>query len=116
MSSIIVKGMKMRKSCYGGIGCDCDFIKEIDGNFVCSRTGKSICGCNDHCLPDCPLVEIPIPHGNLIDKEKVISACQREICTSCNDNVAGRCTGGGNCWVLKALNIIAEAPAVIQAE
>lgn len=114
--SSVVKGMNVSESCYGGIGKDCDFIKEINGNLVCSRTGHPISGCYFHRPVDCPLEEVSTPHGNLIDKEEVISVCKREICNSCNDNFAGRCTNDGNCWILKALEIIAESPTIIKAE
>ena len=64
--SVIVKGMEMPECCY-----DCPFIRtSFAGDYYCAK-GK---GDEDDLkklysqrMADCPLVEIPAPHGRLID-------------------------------------------------
>ena len=55
--SIIIKGMDMPKSCW-----ECEI-------FGCSLRDK-LAHIEDR-NPDCPLVEIPTPHGRLIDRDAV---------------------------------------------
>lgn len=58
--SLLVKGLKMPKNCTycDSIGLNvaigCPIMTGINGRAT-----------------DCPLVEIPVPHGDLIDKEKL---------------------------------------------
>ena len=69
--SILIKGMKMPKNCY-----DCPFIRaSYAGDYYCAMGNsteddlKKICGQK---MADCPLVEIPAPHGRLIDADKLL--------------------------------------------
>ena len=55
--SIIIKGMDMPKSCW-----ECEI-------FGCSLRDK-LAHIEDR-NPDCPLVEIPTPHGRLIDEDNI---------------------------------------------
>lgn len=122
--SLFIEGATMPETCW-----ECIDKHRLDHAAKCTIHNNlyhRLMNINDpilrqHRAEDCPLaeaVEVTESHGTLIDKEKVIAECKRTICTTCNDNVAGRCTerSGGNCWVLKALNIIAEAPAIVGAE
>ena len=69
--SILIKGMKMPESCSRcelvGDGSDavfswsCPFVGEI---YKIGRLTKGR-------LDDCPLVEIPTPHGRLIDADEI---------------------------------------------
>lgn len=68
--SVLIKGMKMPKCCeicpfnYDYFRCNAlgeKFDDKEEINFEMQR------------LSDCPLVEIP-PHGNLIDKDKLVNA------------------------------------------
>ena len=94
--TILVKGMKMPRNCF----C-CSMSQLEDGRLFC-------CMLRDEVLrrrvdPDCPLVEVPTPHGRLIDVKDV----QNEI-----DKVRpGRCYE--DAW---ALTVMDNAPTVIEAE
>lgn len=63
--SVIVRGMKMPKKC---LTCPCleynMFDDDIDG--YC-KTLKTKITNSDERHPNCPLVEILIPHGDLVD-------------------------------------------------
>lgn len=69
---VYIKDMKMPEKC-----CACPMCKEDDLGYMYSYcTGK----CND--IPNlglgekpewCPLVEIPTPHGDLVDKDTFMS-------------------------------------------
>ena len=58
--SVLIKGMQMPKNC---TYCDSIGLNVAIGCFVMT-------GINGRAT-DCPLVEIPVPHGDLIDKEKL---------------------------------------------
>ena len=71
--SVLIKGMKMPKGCLacpfmslGGDGCMM-WCKWLDGPLSewSKRGGKW-----RH--PDCPLIEVPTPHGPLIDADEII--------------------------------------------
>ena len=60
--SIIIKGMDMPKSCWecGMFGCSLnERLKHVE-----TRN------------PECPLIEIPSPHGRLIDADDFIDVCE----------------------------------------
>ena len=65
--SVLVKGMKMPKGCHSG--CP---LTDSDA-FTCQITGKDIVLYDEDtitCRPSwCPLVEVPTPHGDLIDSD-----------------------------------------------
>ena len=98
--SILIKGMKMPESCSRcelvGDGSDavfswsCPFVGEI---YKIGRLTKGR-------LDDCPLVEIPTPHGRLIDGDALIAAYDAQ-----HEGVAGR-----------ARKLMEEAPTIIEAE
>lgn len=54
--SVIVKGMEMPKNCAECFVTDETYCKHLwnDGRYICRH-------------PDCPLIEIPTPHGRLVD-------------------------------------------------
>ena len=72
MMSVIIKGMKMPSSCAScewsmlskmdlGMSCYCSIAKKTEGIDI-ARKGR---------MSFCPLVEVPTPHGDLIDKDKL---------------------------------------------
>ena len=65
--SVLIKGMKMPKNClmcqFHGFG---GYKNEL---IVCSLTGRSEGQLSN--VFGCPLVEVPTPHGRLIDAEKL---------------------------------------------
>ena len=71
--SVIIKGMEMPKDC---ISCEFSYPM-FEGIWYCGYTGKYIDEENDEeyyeaaYSYDCPLVEVPTPHGRLIDADKV---------------------------------------------
>lgn len=93
MSCLLIKNME-KPNCY-----DCPMMK-------CNKCkgGQAYC------------VEIPLPHGRLIDADLAIANIKKQICNSCNDNVAGRCTVIGNCHTLQILEMIATSSTIIGEE
>lgn len=63
--SVIIKGMDMPSSC-----ADCKLIIYADGTYVCPFSG--IMALNIGRQDSCPLVEIPSPHGKIIDADAEI--------------------------------------------
>lgn len=68
--SVLIKGMEMPKSCY-----ECQFCAGTFEGCIC------VMGCgllefepSKEIHPKCPLVEVPTPHGRLIDKDKLKNA------------------------------------------
>lgn len=66
--SVIVKGMKMPKSC-----CECkySYCEPISGLSRCNHTNLFIHDNNDKFPESCPLVGLPEHHGRLIDENEV---------------------------------------------
>ena len=66
--SVFVKDMKMPKGCHSG--CP---LTDSDA-FTCQITGKDIVIYDEDTITSrpswCPLVEVPTPHGRLIDSEE----------------------------------------------
>ena len=110
--SVIVKGMEMPYGC-----ADCDFCGGIimpDGIYCCdcpteASHGKNISDAinNDARADFCPLVEIPTPHGRLIDGDAYVKMmeekCDHE--SSLDEWVLKVCRGG-----------VSIMPTVIEAE
>ena len=66
--SILIQGMAMPNRCF-----ECIFLTTVP-NFFCLAGKRDLCA--EHGInisnPDwCPLVEIPTPHGRLIDADKL---------------------------------------------
>lgn len=76
--SILIKGATLPDSCWD---CEADFAYQIgcelwqDYEEFCERRH-----------PNCPLIEIPTPHGRLIDIEKLREefAMKKNICKECD--------------------------------
>lgn len=109
--SVLVKGMKMPKSCKEcqvsfGYGNDeyCPFLFEpndaIEDELMwkeCPKEGR---------LADCPLVEIPTPHGRLGDLDKLKA---QYVHGKADDEIE-------SAWISNIRRAIANAPTVIEAE
>lgn len=74
--SVLIKGMEMPASCLACPMCEQGTIHEWE--LYCGLTGDYIGHWDDKSLnnghrPDvCPLVEVPTPHGDLIDRDKLL--------------------------------------------
>lgn len=67
--SVIVKGMEMPTTC-----CNCKFREPFIDFAYCHLAEMDMeYEESDNCRhPDCPLVEIPTPHGRLIDADNLV--------------------------------------------
>ena len=98
--SVIVKGMEMPKNCKS-----CPLRYSSTGYTWCDITGESLALEIDMRNDTCPLVEIPTPHGRLIDIRSVEDG---KFVTVGNDYQR---------WWNGALeSVIDNAPTVIEAE
>ncbi|MBQ3285417.1 MAG: hypothetical protein IJH40_07225 [Ruminococcus sp.] len=97
MSDLIIKGMKMPKRCQA---CEFYYNDFSDGETSCLATGCEV-SIGDHCDKGCPLVEIPTPHGRLIDADKLSVRILRAMNNGRFDSVIG---------------MIDTAPTIIEAE
>lgn len=76
--SILIKGMEMPTNCgdcyFEQIGAEEDDYGDTFCISYCLLTEWRIALSNrdDMKLPSCPLVEIPTPHGRLIDKDELL--------------------------------------------
>ena len=59
------------------------------------------------------IIEIPRPHGRLIDADQLQTAIHGLLCENC---VTFSCEKGIGCLIEDVFNLIDEAPAVIEAE
>lgn len=75
--SLMIKGMNMPMSCWR---CNCRHlagdlyfckIMKGDGSVTCVEEY------NDKRHPDCPLIEVPTPHGDLIDRDDLLYEINR---------------------------------------
>lgn len=92
--SILIKGMEMPKNCHG-----CwitDYCLEYHFGIFANGNGKP-----------CPLVEIPTPHGRLIDADAI-----RYTYT------IARSDDDGHNWIVRAVerDEIDDMPTIIEAE
>ena len=71
--SVLIKGMDMPKYCWS-----CPMIQVMVGKKYCGRTLSDIKN-SDIKLPDCHLVEVPTPHGRLIDETPMLRALEYTV-------------------------------------
>ena len=96
--SVLVKGMEMPQGCYlTASPWHCIFCEGL----MCNLLKKYAPPRCDERLKDCPLVEVPTPHGKLIDMDELLK-----------DAFYMRYGVG---WLIP-MESIAEAPTVIEAE
>ena len=102
--SVIVKGMEMPKNCMS-----CPFPAVGVDAYYChcpTQDGKECDFKYANTIPDdCPLVEIPTPHGDLADKDKLM----QEIMDSDLDHLQR------DDW-REVIQIVSDADVVIEAE
>ena len=102
--SILVKGMKMPRDC-----CDCPCHNGENGR---CQIAKEVTGGKRPY--DCPLIEVPTPHGRLIDPDKlyeVISLNYKDLDST--EDFMG--IGYDHC-IGDTLIVIRQASTIIEAE
>jgi len=100
--SVIIKGMKMPKNCD-----NCDLIQfddeGLEAHCPLSPYYRWYGTPPDYRPEGCPLVEVPTPHGDLVDRDDLIDEINRATFVKRYDyNVA--------------YNIVADAETIIEAE
>lgn len=65
--SVLIKGMEMPKSCFNCKMMVAKAVNEIEIMKYCCFLRKTALGVNRR--KDCPLIEVPTPHGRLIDAD-----------------------------------------------
>lgn len=101
--SVLIKGMKMPNNCM-----ECDIKAEDDDGPYCPFT--KVMALNIGIQNDCPLVEVPEPHGRLMDIDYIIRKyIDSDIEKFNNSDVK---------IVLQNLkaNLLSNAPTVIEVE
>lgn len=95
--SLIIKGSIMPLMCEECLCYDCD-------DYSCKATGRGVIEYRYHGRPDnCPLVEVPTPHGDLVDRDDLIDEINRVTFVKRYDyNVA--------------YNIVTDAETIIEVE
>lgn len=97
--SVLIKGMEMPKRCF-----DCPFMISRDNDDCILQSDEANAKFNswDDMKASCPLVEIPTPHGRLVDADKLFE----EI------NIADEYGAD----MSDILRFVIDAPTVIKAE
>ena len=108
--SVLIKGMEMPSSCndclfghwsnlYQAVFCELLNFKDYPADYTGYKAKR---------LDKCPLVDVPTPHGALIDRDALRNAVYRHLCIKGEENLlpAEKSVFG---------NII-KAPAIIEAE
>ena len=109
--SVIVKNMEMPTTCY-----NCKFREPFIDFAYCNLAEMDMeYEKSDNCRhPDCPLIEIPTPHGRLGDLDKLWDRMYNYI-----DNEGAKMPYGDNDFMIhrdSACELIEDAPTVIEAE
>lgn len=102
--SILIKGMKMPQTC-----TMCWFSP------ICPVWVKEVSRYKgyDNRLPNCPLVEVPTPHGRLIDADKLHKVMYHRAFETDGDTM-----WQSGCWVrYRAIEQVQDSqPTIIEAE
>ena len=116
--SVLIKGMEMPKGCFF-----CPMRIKIDPDTIrCLATGndfeETLAGTIERRNNgNCPLIEIPTPHGDLIDRDEVIKAIGRRphVGIGINDD-DDEFDSGMSCQWGHDTGTIKDMPAIIEAE
>lgn len=116
--SILIKGMEMPKYCIECKFCGSGSINEFE--YWCGLTGSRLGAIGDivlwedMCAEDCPLAEVPTPHGRLIDADElyeIISLNFKDL--NSTEDFMG--IGYDHC-IADTLVVIRQASTIIEAE
>ena len=100
--SVLIKGMEMPKSC--------DKCKLMTANYGCAFVGAVGGESYRKRAWDCPLVEVPTPHGRLIDADSVEKQIDYVANLDWNRKV------GASDGMFAALEIVEDALTIIESE
>ena len=107
--SILIKGMEMPKSC-----SECDLrVLTVGFDIQCAISGETVDDYYFSRHPKCPIVEVPTPHGRLIDADNVSSDA---MCSHC---VEEYCRNNCECFIENVQTILSNeliTPTIIEAE
>lgn len=108
--SILIKKMEMPKGCWA-----CPFA--VGKHYECLFTKKSYNWGLTTRPSDCPLVEVPTPHGDLIDRNETIKAIggRPHVGIGINDD-DDEFDSGMSCQWGHDTGAIKDMPAIIEAE
>ena len=100
--SILIKGIDMPKNCGS-----CDYLRDDLESSYCYLMDKDI---SDGTIRAefCPLIEIPTPHGRLIDGD--------ELCNDFSNRCPGDCGCCGESDDIYDCGLIINAPTILEAE
>ena len=115
--SILIKGMKMPKKCDE---CPLGYEEDIKW-YACSALGLSFRNPNGRIYPDeCPLVEVKVPHGRLIDVDSFKTDWgMGNDCEECDVKMSGKSRSCEYDRVYTKMDFcgwLDDAPTVIEAE
>lgn len=102
MSSVLINGMEMPKNCG-----NCHLRKSNEDRVWCPILGEYICFETEFLgrKTNCPLVEVPTPHGRLVDGDVLMT----EVMDSDLDHLQR------DDWK-EVIQIVQDAPTIIEAE
>lgn len=108
--SILIKDMKMPKRCE-----DCVMYRhnaEYDYAYCCISS-VNVLGHGNARLNNCPLIEVPTPHGRLIDADELHKAMYHRAFETDGDTM-----WQSGCWVrYRAIEQVQDSqPTIIEAE
>lgn len=97
--SVLIKGMEIPISC-----ASCNLIQEIENEWFCPFSAEPINYWVELQKKSeyCPLVEVPTPHGDLIDRDRLLRGEGRYVIALGKDGID--------------VSEIERAPTVIEAE
>lgn len=105
--SILIKGMDMPQNC-----CECKLILWDGGTYICPFS--SIMALSIGIQDDCPLVDVPTPHGRLIDADELHEKMYHESFEVDSDMQKWE----SGCWIRYKVfeNCENQTPTIIEAE
>lgn len=114
--SVLIKGMKMPANCDE---CPIQYRHwgyEIKLCPMSTCDGSDICEHISYRMQDCPLIEIPTPHGRLIDGDRLRADWKMEDkCEECNQD-ARKCQYDYDYTKMDICEWLDDVPTVIESE
>ena len=103
--STLIKGFTKEKAC--------EYCRFISGGGEEWRCELGCFKIDDYrTIPkDCPLRDVPAHHEELIDRYALLAAFRQHYCSHCGHGI--KCD---HCGVPKAIDLIQNAPTIIEAE